>query len=994
MIASTATARDLIGRIARRAGERLAASKAPRRALAAATGFILVSLTGVGGTAALWTGSVTVDAPTITAGSINADITDFSALNHTYTVDALSRTAGIALRNTGSVEGSFTVTMTATGSATMANNVALDMWMAGTAASCTEHESVGAYGWSGALTGAPAFTGTFPANATAYLCIRTRLTTSQLATTATISPKMTLDLAVPNTSWSSSKSATATQNVVANGALGNDYTDAVRADGAEHYWPLGEQQGRVLYDWIGTDDAYAGSGITRGATGALLMSDDDATTFPNDSTGAAGTRVARASQNAFAVEAWFKTTSRTGGKIVGFGSSSSGLSSSYDRHIYMDTTGAVVFGVWPNASSTITTPKAYNDGQWHHVVGNLGPRGQEFYIDGQVVGRLAAITSSVAYNGYWRIGGDSPWAGDAWFDGAIDDVAVYGDPLSSTQVSTHFNISGRGVFPAGVGDRYGSVVYSDAPTLFWRLGESSGVTAADSSGKGNSGTYSGAVTKSVPGAVPGTRNTAAQFNGTNGLVASNTTFANPQNYSLELWMKTSSTAGGKLLGFGNAQTGSSTSYDRHIYMRPDGRLVFGAYPGSTATAVSSAAYNNGQWHHIVATQSGSGMSIYVDGDLVGTNAAITAQNFTGYWRVGGDNLTSWPDAGSTHYITAAIDEVAVYGAALTSEKVKQHYAVATGAPIASFSATMSGMNGAFNADASTDLDGSIASYTWDWGDGTAAGSGARPTHSYTAPGSYDVTLTVTDNAGKTSKFTSKVTAKDVTAPTQPGTPTVSSNTGTTVVINWSASTDAVGVAGYEVFRNGVYLADSSDLMHTDRTTAVGTAYTYTVRAKDSSNNYSAQSASVAVTTRAVDTNAWYTVRSTRSNFCLTFKATADATRLEQYACSGLAEQNFKFVPTSDGYYNVSFRNRSAAVWDVSGYSTADGAFIHLYGLHNDTNQKWTPMHQGNGVYLFKSLVSGKCLDVPGGSLVEGEDMHQWTCDPANANQRFTLAVAP
>ena len=47
------------------------------------------------------------------------------------------------------------------------------------------------------------------------------------------------------------------------------------------------------------------------------------------------------------IEAWFKTTSTDGGKIVGFGNSSTGNSGSYDRHIYLDGSGRVTFGVLP-----------------------------------------------------------------------------------------------------------------------------------------------------------------------------------------------------------------------------------------------------------------------------------------------------------------------------------------------------------------------------------------------------------------------------------------------------------------------------------------------------------------------------------------------------------------------------------------------------------------------------------------------------------------------
>lgn len=50
-----------------------------------------------------------------------------------------------------------------------------------------------------------------------------------------------------------------------------------------------------------------------------------------------------------------------------------------------------------------------------------------------------------------------------------------------------------------------------------------------------------------------------------------------------------------------------------------------------------------------------------------------------------------------------------------------------------------------DASDSTDSDGTIASYSWDWGDGTAGSTGVTATHVYTTEGVYTITLTVTDD---------------------------------------------------------------------------------------------------------------------------------------------------------------------------------------------------------------------------------------------------------
>jgi PKD repeat protein len=55
----------------------------------------------------------------------------------------------------------------------------------------------------------------------------------------------------------------------------------------------------------------------------------------------------------------------------------------------------------------------------------------------------------------------------------------------------------------------------------------------------------------------------------------------------------------------------------------------------------------------------------------------------------------------------------------------------------------------FDGTGSTDVDGSVVSWAWDFGDG-GTGTGQAPTHVYQAAGTYAVTLTVTDDGGRAS----------------------------------------------------------------------------------------------------------------------------------------------------------------------------------------------------------------------------------------------------
>ena len=99
----------------------------------------------------------------------------------------------------------------------------------------------------------------------------------------------------------------------------------------------------------------------------------------------------------------------------------------------------------------------------------------------------------------------------------------------------------------------------------------------------------------------------------------------------------------------------------------------------------------------------------------------------------------------------------------------------------------------FDATSSFDPDGTIVSYQWDFGDG-ATGTGARITKRYSAPGTYTVTLTVTDNQGATDSATQQVT---VASPNQPPVASFSfspanPNPGETVSFDASASHDPDG----------------------------------------------------------------------------------------------------------------------------------------------------------------------------------------------------------
>jgi chitodextrinase len=89
---------------------------------------------------------------------------------------------------------------------------------------------------------------------------------------------------------------------------------------------------------------------------------------------------------------------------------------------------------------------------------------------------------------------------------------------------------------------------------------------------------------------------------------------------------------------------------------------------------------------------------------------------------------------------------------------------------------------------------------------------------------------------------------DVTPPSQPQNLSATAVSPGQVNLTWSASTDDIGVAGYNVYRDGVKIATSSTTSYTDRSVVPNRAYTYTVAAYDAVGHVSTQSSPAAVTT--------------------------------------------------------------------------------------------------------------------------------------------------
>lgn len=448
--------------------------------------------------------------------------------------------------------------------------------------------------------------------------------------------------------------------------------------------------------WSGTgpDTALSLDGLTYQSSGPL----GGRAVTTDGSTGWAETTTAFANPQSFTLLGWFKTT-WAAGSILGFSNNQTAppAAGNYDRMLWIDPTGHVVWGVYNGTTYEATSTSTYTNGAWHFVAASIGSGGQKLYVDGALVGSSAETVAQTGYTGWWSIGLSGVLHGgwpdppsNAYFNGSLAQLAVVPAQLTPSQVTTLAGASTLAAYTSGVAalapaddwalDDSGTVPYMGAIP-----GATTSASLIDASGNANTGTSTGGVTLATAGPTTlGTGARAASFDGSSGSVQTTRSYADPQGISELAWFKATGASGGTVLGFTDQQTTAApSSWDRTVWLDNAGHLVYGTYNGATQEVTSPGTYNDGLWHQVVAEVGSAGQQLWVDGSMVASNAAYTtAQNYTGYWHLGWGVETSWPDPPSVSYLNGSVSEVAVVPSQLTSGQVATLFAATSTASLA------------------------------------------------------------------------------------------------------------------------------------------------------------------------------------------------------------------------------------------------------------------------------------------------------------------------
>lgn len=283
------------------------------------------------------------------------------------------------------------------------------------------------------------------------------------------------------------------------------------------------------------------------------------------------------------------------------------------------------------------------DADWHHVVATYDGNTMRLYLDGTLVASKIASGNLNSSNAPILIGNQNTIN---FFKGQMDEVQIYSSALSELAVSEIYLNSQN----PGNGD--------DNLISFWNLDENQGVTANDQKGS-NHGIISDATW------VSGISGSCLSFDGTKGNVnIPNHPSLNPlQSITMMAWVKTHDNKTTKIVqkgdwdGHGLGQ-GKWDGWNAHI---------------RTADNISHTVHWLGglpifdEWYHLAMTFDGSILKFYVNGQLRNSKAV------TGDLKVNTRNASIGSDNGAQKFLTGEIDEVKIFGSALSQTEIQSNY---------------------------------------------------------------------------------------------------------------------------------------------------------------------------------------------------------------------------------------------------------------------------------------------------------------------------------
>lgn len=222
-----------------------------------------------------------------------------------------------------------------------------------------------------------------------------------------------------------------------------------------------------------------------------------------------------------------------------------------------------------------------------------------------------------------------------------------------------------------------AAVMADNPIAYWRLGEPSGTTAVDQIGAAHNGSYVGTVTLNSAGALTGSSDTAMAVAGA-GAFSAAIDLSGRNVLTVEFFLKWTAFANNDAMAIELTVDGGATAGGFYIDPNQSG----GAFQVSMKTAASQGTQNfnrpsAGVYHHIVlvidrtVTVLNGAFKLYIDSVLQTATGSVDG-SFSGNFA--NSTLYGMARAGTSLFATGSMDELVLYGTALSQARITAHYA--------------------------------------------------------------------------------------------------------------------------------------------------------------------------------------------------------------------------------------------------------------------------------------------------------------------------------
>ncbi|WP_190810676.1 LamG-like jellyroll fold domain-containing protein [Flagellimonas sp. S3867] len=326
--------------------------------------------------------------------------------------------------------------------------------------------------------------------------------------------------------------------------------------------------------------------------------------------------------NSRTVSAWVKTTTTERITISHWGESGTGSRATFA--INPDGTIRSEFqGGGLNSVATV------NDGEWHHVAHTYDGAVLTVYVDGIASASLPTTTIDTGNAGETDVEIGAQF-GARIFNGAMDDFRIYDIALDAGSIG----------------------LLAAQPTVEALLNFEGSLLNEGSAGGAGVSTGAPAYETGIIG------ENAYAFDGANAVTLSGYTGVNgPNSRTVSAWVKTTTTERITISHWGESGTGSRATFA----VNPDG-TIRSEFQGGGLN--STAAVNDGEWHHVAYTYDGAVLTVYVDG--IASASLPTTIIDTG--NAGETDVEIGAQSGARIF-NGAMDDFKIYSTALSPEAI-------------------------------------------------------------------------------------------------------------------------------------------------------------------------------------------------------------------------------------------------------------------------------------------------------------------------------------